>query len=494
MSVTSRGQMRQWLLLLSLLVVASFATDTRAEASSAAAQEAEAREQAREAFARGRDAYMELRFVEAIGHFERANAILPNPRLFLFIGQSYANLEDFDRAIAAYERFADTSPEAAAEIADELSLLRIQALVSALLEASAGVDDAVLRSRGSQPPPRSSRRFELGVSMRDVPVQIRTVPSGASVYLDDRELGPIGTTPLETRLFTGRHLLIVERENYEPLRQIVQVATLAPGESIPVFRFEMRRQEVPVRVSVTPSTATLTWIAEGGSRRSLGVGNYEGELMAGPGTFIVQQGANDRRVEVVLRPNADGTPVQIEVSLDERTATTQARMGLGTLRLVTSLEGAEVLVNGRPIGTGPGAFERELSPGAHVVQVRREGFVSWSQTVRITADEVSEVVPPAELARVRGPLVWPAYLLMPAGAGLAGYGAYAWVSAEDGEDTAGLVMLGAGCAMVAAGLTWALVGSSMRRARVRSAEAPGDTRWVFAPTPFGASLQFQGHF
>lgn len=483
-------------------VLVAFALSTIGFLPSAAYADEEAdevseadRDAARDAFALGREAYMALRYTEAIGHFERAYELLPNPRLLLFIGQAYANMGEYGRAIDNYERYAASSDEAEQEISDELEMLRSQAMINSIFEAGDIVFEAVSRARGSQPPPRGARRQELGVTMRDVPVQIRSSPSGARVYLDERELGPIGVTPLETRLFTGRHLLIIERDNYETVHDIVQVAALSPGESIPVLTYDLDRAGVQVQARVIPSSASLTWIAAGGDRQSLGTGNYEGSLMAGSGTFIVQHGASARRIEMTIVPNEDGSPLELVLSLDEeRTVRSEERLGIGSVRIVSSLDEAEVVVNGRTIGTGPGSYERELSPGAHLVQLRRQGYATWSRTVRVAAGETEEVIPPAELARLRGPLVWPAYLLIPVGAGLTGYGLYAFFDADDDSTAGPLAITGTGGALLLTGITWAIVGSAIKSNREARADAPVTTRWALSPTRHGASIQLLGRF
>ena len=445
-------------------------------------------DRAREAFRRGRDAYSEGRFEEAIGHLERANAILPNPRLFLFIGRAYTSLHRYEDALTNYTRFAEASAEFAEEIREELALLRVQARSAAFYEATLGIEDAANRARGAQPTPRSMRRFEIGINMRDVPVQIRSNPSGARVYLDDTALGPIGTTPLDTRLFTGRHLLIIERDNYAPHREVVQVAVVDAGQSIPVFRFDLQRRAVPVVITATEVSARLTYISATGDRRELGVGRFEGELPVGPGTLILQQGPSNRRIPLELAAPADGTPLRLQVSVSEAAAATSAapRADVGTLRVLTVMEGAEVFVNERPAGASPGRVEVPLSPGRHLLQLRRAGYVTWPSTATISAGEVTEVTAPPMLARERGPLRWPAFVLMPAGAALAGYGAYALATADD--DT--VVPLGltiGGAALAATGVVWALLTRRPASSAGRSAEA-APLRWTLSPTQGGARM------
>ncbi|TVR04033.1 MAG: PEGA domain-containing protein [Deltaproteobacteria bacterium] len=457
--------------------------------------EEERLERARAAFARGRAAYIEARYAEAIGHWETANSILPNPRLYLFIGQAWANQDNYREAIRFYRRFAQSSSEAEAEIREELAELVAQARRRSVFEASLGVESGVARALGSQPPPRSMRRYELGTTMRDVPVQIRSVPSGATVYIDDATLGPVGVTPLDTRLFTGNHLIIVEREHHVTQRRVVPVTVPRSGESIPLVRFDLEREQVPVRVSVDPITAGVTFVGEAGVRRDLGVGGWEGMLPAGSGTFIIQQGGTDRREEQVLSPPEDGDVLEMTLHLDPSRAGRSA-LALGTLRVRAESIDGEVFINNRRMGRSPGEFEERLAPGSHVVSVRLDGHQTWSQTVRVSADESQTLVTPQRLERLRLAPTWPGWVMTGLGVGAAGAGAGLFLTADEdaSERDLGLYGMIGGGALVAGGVVWlAVAGASRARAR-EQADGREGVRFLAVPVVGGGAVLLQGGF
>jgi hypothetical protein len=58
----------------------------------------------------------------------------------------------------------------------------------------------------------------------------------------------------------------------------------------------------------------------------------------------------------------------------------------GVLVLNSSPEGAEVMVNGSTVGRTPLVID-DLPVGSRAVVVRREGYSSWSSSVRIVANE-----------------------------------------------------------------------------------------------------------
>lgn len=54
-------------------------------------------------------------------------------------------------------------------------------------------------------------------------VRVTSTPSGAMVYVGDKDAGPVGVTPILLKLKPGEHGLIIELEGYQPVVQQVQV-------------------------------------------------------------------------------------------------------------------------------------------------------------------------------------------------------------------------------------------------------------------------------
>lgn len=402
--VMSNGIARALVALLSLGVFVVAAQPTATAQDEGPSDEAIA--QARDAFREGNHDYVEGRYGEAIRHFEDAHAIAPNPRLIEYIGRCHANLGNYPAAIASYEAFAETSPEAAGEVADTLDGLRTDARTRAGFEAGQEIAEALARARGDQPPPRDIRRQELGTLMQDVSVIIRSEPIGADVYLDAIELGVIGTTPLETPLFVGRHLIEVRHPWYETATRIVNVAPPRRGESIPVYAFLLERRQVPVEVTVDPVTARVSWVGDDGTPRPLGTGAWSGTLPAGQGAFVVQHAGDSRTFDVTLEPesdDADGGEVTAPLTFDLAMVDTidAPAIRLGTLVVVVDEEDTEIVVDGRVVGTSPGEVVVDLTAGVHSVEVRRDGYASWEREIDVSPDGETRIFP-APLERDRG--------------------------------------------------------------------------------------------
>src|SRR5262249_37276716 len=74
---------------------------------------------------------------------------------------------------------------------------------------------------------------------------------------------------------------------------------------------------------------------------------------------------------------------------------------VGTLALAVEPAGAEVLLDGKPLGKAPVASPMFVEPGAHVIEARQEGDVSMQRSVDVQAGGRAEVV--VKLARRAAP-------------------------------------------------------------------------------------------
>ncbi|MCB9506114.1 MAG: PEGA domain-containing protein [Myxococcales bacterium] len=341
---------------------------------------------ARSEFWAGNEAYASEDYRTALEHFELANELSPNPRLLEYMARCQMALGDLPAALARLREYAATEPEGLDDVLATIADVEREMIARAVDDAREEVDIAVARAMGEQPQPINRLRQRLGTSMRDVPVQVLSEPRGADVFIDGVEFGAFGITPLTTPLFTGPHLIEVRKDYYEPEQRVINVTVPGPGESIPVLRFNLRRMEIPVELQVVPMTANVTFVSDTGERRPLGSGGYEGTLPAGPCTFVVQNAGRDRRVEEVLMLPEDEEVLQLTVHLDNQVVRSTVAVEIGTLRVVTQLVDGTVWVDGRQIATTPGTAEADLATGSHTVEVRRDGYTPFVQTVDITGD------------------------------------------------------------------------------------------------------------
>lgn len=355
---------------------------------------------AREEFALGNAAYGEGEYESAIRHFRLANREVPNARLIEYIGRCYVNLGRLSDALEAYLEYADTSEEAAAEVADVIHDLRAAVTENAVLDARQEVAEAVARALGEQPRPRNVMRTQFDSVIRDVRVQVRTNPRGAQVYVDSVDLGSIGQTPLETTMFAGPAYVEVRMPNYENQGRLVNITPVGRNESIPVIEFELVPLTVETVVSVNPATASAVYVARDGGTEHLGIGGWSGRLPAGPASFLLQQAGRARTIEIDIQPTDDGSPLSIDLAFEDAPAPS-ATFSIGTLIVVSTAQDAEVQVDGRTIGRAPGEFRVDLTPGTHTLTLSADRRCTWSQDVQIDADAEARVYTPPELERGR---------------------------------------------------------------------------------------------
>ena len=380
-------------LCAALALGATLPAEAQAEAAAPQPAPDEPKELARLAYLAGREAFDGGQFEEAVRQFMRADSILPKPLLHFYIAQAQARLGLWVEARESLKKFAATSDDAASQSVSLAAELEIAIGADAVRLARERVEDAVVKANGSTPPPRSAQRYALGTNVRDVPVQIASNPPGAAIFVDDVELGSIGNTPLQTRLFVGPHLIAVELPNKKPVRRVVQITVPQAGEEIPRISFDLEPLMVTVAVTSEPASATVWYFAADGARRRLGMGQFKGELPAGNCTFLLQQGGRDRRIPFVIAPVADGSETPIRLSLNETEQARGAPVRVGHLRVVMEGLQGELFVDGAKVGSAPTEALVDLPPGPHKLELRRKGHVTWIQTIKVGPDSETVVYP-----------------------------------------------------------------------------------------------------
>jgi hypothetical protein len=73
------------------------------------------------------------------------------------------------------------------------------------------------------------------------PVRIETLPAGASVFLGDKDSGPVGTTPAELTLPAGEHVVILELDGHIPRFEsvVVEEREGKAAKATQTFAFEL---------------------------------------------------------------------------------------------------------------------------------------------------------------------------------------------------------------------------------------------------------------
>ncbi len=221
----------------------------------------------------------------------------------------------------------------------------------------------------------------LAEAQRGIPINIESVPPGATVYLDSTSSPPLGSTPLtNVRVAAGAHTFIFQLANHEEARLSVTVR---------------RRRETFRAVLRALATVEVSAGNEGARGGHVSVdGRPVGEL--GPTPIRVtdlQPGRHQVRVEREgYRPfeqwvEVGGGQLVRLAALLERAAPDTGEI------LVAGPTGAPIFVDSRPVGTTPMVVEG-VSVGAHTVEIRPPGVQPFSQSVTVLAGQRATVTMP----------------------------------------------------------------------------------------------------
>lgn len=220
-----------------------------------------------------------------------------------------------------------------------------------------------------------------GASASAIPINIESVPPGATVFLDSTA-SPLGVAPLNNvRVERGSHTIIFQLANHEEAR--LQVNVRRRRET---FRAVLRALGT-IEVSAGNSSAQ-------GAQVFVDGGNVGGVLGATPLRVTdLQPGRHQVRVQREGYENFEqwvevggGQLVRIAALLERSTPDT------GSI-LVSGPSGAPVFMDGVPRGSTPTVIEG-VTVGPHSVEIRPPGEQPYSQSVTVLAGQRATVAMP----------------------------------------------------------------------------------------------------
>ncbi len=282
----------------------------------------------------GTDRYEAGDYKGALEHFLASNRLAANKNVLFNIARSYEQLRDLPNAFRYYSRAleGESDPQAAQRLQQSLARLRPSI--------------ALLR--------------------------IETEPQGATVYVDRRDLGSRGTTPLTISLTPGPHKVLVESPGYEP------------AESPPIDLRIGRESEA--RLTLKPILGTLS--IEGTLHAAVRLDSASSQVLCHvpcvlstpPGAhrvFASSEGFRTLDIPVEVTPNA---------RLAVRTALEPL---MGSVVVNTDLRDALVTIDGQPRGFTPAVVS--VPVGRHALQVSQGGFRSVERNVFVRNDQSVQV-------------------------------------------------------------------------------------------------------
>ncbi len=189
-------------------------------------------------------------------------------------------------------------------------------------------------------------------------VTVSSVPAGATVWADDRELG---ATPLETELDAGRYTLAIVHPDF---RRFESPITVVAGQPLTVGPIELGMPDGRLIVQSRPSGADV----------SIG-GRYRGRT---PLTVGVPPGM-PQEVLLTLAGYAPATQNIAVESRADRRLSVDLKAVLGNVRIAGEPADAILYVDGA--SRGPANQTLSLSAAPHVFEVRKSGLDPYRTTV-----------------------------------------------------------------------------------------------------------------
>ncbi len=212
-------------------------------------------------------------------------------------------------------------------------------------------------------------------------VKIDSAPQQAAVYVDNKDFGIQGYTPVTLKLPKGAYNVILELPGFRTVQKPINV-TRSEG-----FIFTMERQARPSVIDVRASQANDT--ATGGTLFVDGaqMGTVPARIEVAPGHHLVEvkrPGFKDYRDSADLS-EGDQRVMVIELVPDIKK---------GMLLVTSDVAGADVFVDGQRRDAAP-TLITDLPEGPHTVEVRKDQAV-WRQVVNVVAGQ--QVKAEAQLA------------------------------------------------------------------------------------------------
>ncbi len=286
-------------------------------------------------FELGADHYKANDFRAALEHFLASNRLVSNRNVVFNIARTYEQLKQSADAYRYYTQALEGETDKATRRRVAEAIARVSPLV------------AVLR--------------------------VQTDPPGATVFLDRKDLGARGNTPLALGLGTGTHKVLVELAGYDPAE--AEAVSVSVGAE-KVVALHLTQIVGTVRVDGEPPGASIRVDTE----EAPVIGTVPTILTLTPG----------RHTLLVSKEGFVTAPVPIDVPAKGRTVV-QAKLApiSGNLVVSSDMRDGLVEIDGRMMGYTPAVLN--IPVGTHKVSVSLAGFRPFVQTVVVSATSQAHV-------------------------------------------------------------------------------------------------------
>jgi hypothetical protein len=346
----------------------------QASAQPAAAADADAStEQMRERFEKGQDFYEQRKYEAAAAEFRAAYEIKPAASLLYNEAVCYEKLRDFNKAANLFRRYLSDSPNARDRKAVETRI-------------------AALESAAKPPAQRKGPTIEsLGSAEVRGVFLIESKPQGATVYLDDKNSPPLGTTPWNGTI-DGEHKVIVVAKGYKDESKTVR----GKPNSVNTLYIAMSQEHYLGWIEVRANVAAADVYIDGREAGAAGKTPFMGNITPGKHTIIVtKEGFTEevKEMEIIA-----GEPHKVEAMLE--------KAPIGFIQVGGStVEGARVKVDGKVVcEAAPCRFQ--APSGERKITVEKKGLKPYTRQMNVP--KASETALSVKLMpkQARTDLIW----------------------------------------------------------------------------------------
>jgi hypothetical protein len=245
---------------------------------------------------------------------------------------------------------------------------------------------------------RVYQRIEIELPIEGQGLLVSGSPIGAKVVLDDQYRGNLAEEPKRVRAEPGPHMLRVELEGFRPWQDVVQIAADRYQEIVISLVLEGQGLRVRKPEGLPARTPEIQILVDGQLQGSA----FDTPVRVEPGLHEVEIRVGGRETrQVQVRVTADSwIDLEPGPALDPGGDRPSASSGRQGIRLVPPIgfdvsigpEKIQILVDGSLRGQN---FDRviALEAGEYEVEVRIEGYRTWSQRVKVERRKVLEVWP-----------------------------------------------------------------------------------------------------
>jgi hypothetical protein len=200
-------------------------------------------------------------------------------------------------------------------------------------------------------------------------VSVTSQPSGAQIYVDQRDHGSYGATPRVLALPPGDHTITVERDGY---RSVTVTVTARQGEEVLAAG---TLEQIVGTLHVASSQGGNVVVREaGGPTLAQGAAPLDASLPPGLYELEVQHDGYHAFTSVAR--------VTAEARTDVQVALEALPPPTGDLTITSSAAGAVIRLDGEPAGFAPTLLSG-LSLGEHRVQLEHPGLQTYEGSVSI---------------------------------------------------------------------------------------------------------------